>query len=130
MTLSDALYRTVVNWADVPEDVIRPGVRRRVYSTDEVMLCWHSLSVGMDLRPHSHAGFDQLALILEGEADYFIEGVPHRMTPGSMLLVPAGAEHYIQPLTEPCINLDVFAPPREDYADIARTLTDALVVGP
>ena len=130
MTFSEALYRTVVNWNEIPEETIRPGVRRRVYSTDEVMLCWHSLSVGMDLRPHSHADFDQLALILAGEADYYIEDVPYRMTAGSMLLVPAGAEHYIKPLTEPCINLDVFAPPREDYADIARKLTDALVVGP
>lgn len=130
MSLSAALYRTVVNWDEVPEDVIRPGVRRRVYSTDEVMLCWHSLSVGMDLRPHSHEDFDQLALILEGEADYFVDGVPHRMRAGSMMLVPAGSEHYIQPLVEPCVNLDVFAPPRSDYGDIARKLTDSLSVGP
>jgi hypothetical protein len=44
------------------------------------------------------------------------------MTAGSMLLVPAGAEHYIQPLSEPCINLDVFAPPRADYAGFAQKL--------
>jgi quercetin dioxygenase-like cupin family protein len=123
--LSAALAGVVVNWDDVPEDVIRPGVRRRVYSTDEVMLCWHSLSVGMDLRPHSHDDFDQLALILEGEANYYISGVAHRMGPGSMLLVPKGAEHYIEPLTEPCINLDVFAPPRADYAELATRLIDA-----
>ncbi|MFN8172219.1 MAG: cupin domain-containing protein [Candidatus Nanopelagicales bacterium] len=122
--LSEALAGIVVNWDDVPEDVIRPGVRRRVYSTDEVMLCWHSLSVGMDLRPHSHEDFDQLALILEGEANYYIDGVARRMGPGSMLLVPKGAEHYIEPLTEPCINLDVFAPPRADYADLATRIVD------
>lgn len=122
--LSAALAGTVVNWDDVPEDVIRPGVRRRVYATDDVMLCWHSLSVGMDTRPHSHEDFDQLALVLEGRANYFIEGVPHEMGPGSMLLVPKGAEHYIVPLTEPCINLDVFAPPRADYADLAARLVD------
>lgn len=122
--LSEALAGIVVNWDDVPEEVIRPGVRRRVYSTDEVMLCWHSLSVGMDLRPHSHEDFDQLALILEGEANYYIDGVARRMGPGSMLLVPKGAEHYIEPLTEPCINLDVFAPPRADYADLATRIVD------
>lgn len=122
--LSAALAGVVVNWDEVPEDVIRPGVRRRVYSTDEVMLCWHSLSVGMDTRPHSHADFDQLALVLEGEADYFVDGVAQRMGPGSMLLVPKGVEHYIVPLTEPCINLDVFAPPRADYAEFAARLVD------
>ena len=99
-------------------------MRRLIDSTDEVMLCWHSLSVGMDLRPHSHEDFDQLALILEGEANYYIDGVARRMGPGSMLLVPKGAEHYIEPLTEPCINLDVFAPPRADYADLATRIVD------
>jgi quercetin dioxygenase-like cupin family protein len=120
VALNEVLFRTVVNWDEVPEDVIRPGVRRRVYSTDEVMLCWHSLSVGMDTRPHSHDDFDQLVLILEGRANYFVDGVAHEMGPGSLMLVPAKAEHYIVPLTEPCINVDVFAPPRADYAELAQ----------
>lgn len=107
-----------VNWDDIDEDVIRPGVRRKIYSTAEVMLCWHHLSRGMDLRPHSHDDFDQLALVLEGEADYYVGGTAHRMRAGSMLLVPAKQVHHIEPLSEFCINLDVFTPPRKDYAGI------------
>lgn len=110
------LYGLVVNWGDIPEETVRPGVRRRVYATDEVMIAWHSLDVGMAVNPHSHAGFDQLVLITEGACDYHVAGTPHRMRAGSLLLVPAGAEHYIVPIEGPCINLDVFVPPRADFA--------------
>ncbi|MDV8009236.1 cupin domain-containing protein [Rhodococcus sp. IEGM 1318] len=104
-----------VNWDEIDEETIRPGVRRKIYSTPDVMLCWHHLSRGMVLRPHSHDDFDQLALILEGEADYYVDEIPHRMRAGSMLFVPAKRPHYIEPVTEFCINIDVFAPPRKDY---------------
>jgi quercetin dioxygenase-like cupin family protein len=69
----------------------------------------------MDLNPHHHDDFDQLVLILGGRCKYYVDGVPHEMGPGSMLLVPRGAEHYIEPTEGPCINVDVFTPPRADF---------------
>jgi quercetin dioxygenase-like cupin family protein len=113
---SAALYGQVVAWDDIPEETVRPGVRRRVYSTDEVMIAWHSLDVGMAVNPHSHTDFDQLVYIAEGLCDYHVAGTPHRMKAGSLLLVPAGAEHHIVPIEGPCINLDIFVPPRTDFS--------------
>jgi quercetin dioxygenase-like cupin family protein len=115
---STNLYRKVVRWDDLDFEVIRPGVQRAGYVTDEVMLVMNHVDPGMQLRPHAHEDFDQLAYIVSGSADYFIDGTPHRMTAGSMLLVPAGSQHYIQPL-EPTLNLDIFAPPRSDLAHLA-----------
>ena len=41
--------------------------------------------------------------------------------------IPAGVEHYIEPTgSEPVMNLDIFAPAREDYLHLleaARSLT-------
>jgi mannose-6-phosphate isomerase-like protein (cupin superfamily) len=38
------------------------------------------------------------------------------MAAGSIVFVPAGVEHYIEPLGDEVVkNLDVFAPAREDY---------------
>ncbi|MFI9639264.1 AraC family ligand binding domain-containing protein [Micromonospora sp. NPDC051925] len=113
--LNPQLYHTPVNWDDIPATEVRPGVRRKVYATDEVMFAWHELSVGMDLNPHHHDDFDQLVLILGGRCNYYVDGVPHPLGPGSLLLVPRGAEHYIEPTEGPCINVDVFAPPRADF---------------
>ncbi|MEU1752961.1 cupin domain-containing protein [Micromonospora matsumotoense] len=113
--LNAQLYGISVNWDDIPATEVRPGVRRKVYATDEVLFAWHELAVGMDLNPHHHDDFDQLVLILGGRCNYYVDGVPHPMGPGSLLLVPRGAEHYIEPTEGPCINVDVFAPPRADF---------------
>ena len=112
---NEKLYRRVVYWDEIPGEQVRRGVTRRGYSTDEVMLMWNVVEEGMELKPHSHEDFDQLVCIFAGRCNYYVDGEPHEMGPGSMMLVPAGAEHYIEPLESPCANLDVFVPPRADY---------------
>jgi quercetin dioxygenase-like cupin family protein len=108
------LFGTVVNWDDIPVTDLRPGVRRQVYATDEVMLARHELEVGMQLNPHTHNDFDQLVYIAGGRCNYYVDNVPHDMSAGSFLLVPRGSEHYVEPTEAPCINIDVFVPPRAD----------------
>jgi quercetin dioxygenase-like cupin family protein len=115
-THNPALFGRVVNWVDIPQVQLRPGVRRRVYSTDQVMLAHHELDLGMDLNPHHHDDFDQLVYIASGRCNYYIEGVPHDLVAGSFLLVPRGAEHYVEPTEAPCVNIDIFTPPRADFA--------------
>jgi quercetin dioxygenase-like cupin family protein len=113
---NETLYARPLNWDDIPEEVVRPGVRRRVYSTDDVMIAWHSLDVGMALNPHKHDDFDQLVYIAEGVCDYYVGDTPHRMRAGSLMLVPAGHLHHVVPVEAPCINIDIFVPPRADFA--------------
>jgi quercetin dioxygenase-like cupin family protein len=121
-TRSAKLYGRVLRWDELPEEVARPGVRRKSYSTDSCMLVLNTLDPDMSLNPHVHDDFDQLAYILDGHCNYYIDGEPHEMTGGSMLLVPAGAPHYIQPLDGPCLNLDIFTPPRVDLAHLLSYL--------
>jgi mannose-6-phosphate isomerase-like protein (cupin superfamily) len=104
-----------VRWEEIPEEDVRPGVTRRGIGTRDVLLVMNECRPGMDLRPHSH-DFDQLALIISGEAIYHVGDDHNEVGPGSVMLVPAGVEHYIEPTgSEPVLNLDVFAPAREDY---------------
>lgn len=112
--LNDALFGKVVNWERIPQREIRPGVRRRLFATDDVLIAHHELEVGMDLNPHTHDDFDQLVYIAAGRCFYYVDGVRNDMTPGSFLLVPRGAEHYVEPTEGPCVNIDVFVPPRAD----------------
>jgi quercetin dioxygenase-like cupin family protein len=119
---NDQLYRRVFRWDDIPEEALRPGVRRRGYATDECMLVMNSLEPDMQLNPHVHEDFDQLVYIVAGRCLYFVDDEPHEMTAGSMLLVPAGAPHYIQPLDSTCLNLDIFTPPRADLAHLVSYL--------
>ncbi len=113
-TRNAALFSTVINWDELPVTQVRPGVRRRVYATDEMMICHHELDVGMTLNPHRHENFDQLVHIAQGRANYHVDGVAHDMRAGSFLLVPRGSEHYVEPTEAPCVNIDFFVPPRAD----------------
>lgn len=123
MTRNAELYGKVFRWSELPEEGVRPGVRRSAYATDEVMLVMNWVAPGMELNPHVHDDFDQLAVVLSGRANYYIDGVAHEMGPGSMLLVPAGASHYIEPLegSEGEVqNLDIFVPPRADLLHLVE----------
>lgn len=120
MPHNDKLYSRVVSFDDIPEEEARRGIRRKAYASDEVMIVWNTVEQGLEVRPHSHDDFDQLVFILEGEADYHVSGVAYRMRPRDLMLVPRGAEHFIEVTSGPCINIDIFVPPREDYAHLTR----------
>lgn len=103
------------HWSDIPDEAVRPGVRRRGFGTSDVLLVLNECAPGMQVRPHSHE-FDQIAMISAGCALYHVGGVANEVRPGSILLIPAGVEHYIEPTgEEPVSNIDVFAPARADY---------------
>jgi len=79
------------------------------------MLVMNELEPGMEVRPHSH-DFDQLALVIEGEIRFDLDGEEILVGAGEVLLIPAGVTHCGEPVGDaPAINLDVFAPAREDY---------------
>jgi quercetin dioxygenase-like cupin family protein len=102
-------------WDEIPDEPVRPGIRRRAFGTDDVILVLNHCEPGMEPRPHSH-DFDQIALITKGRAIYHIGEEPNEVGPGSLMLIPAGVEHYIEPVGDEVVeNIDVFAPARSDY---------------
>ena len=107
-----------VRWEDILLEDVRPGVRRRGFGTNDVLLVMNLCEPGMDLRPHVHE-FDQIAMIVKGRCNYFVGDERSEMGPGSILLIPAGEEHYIEPLGEETVeNIDLFAPARQDLAHL------------
>lgn len=118
-----------VRWTDIPDEEVRPGVRRRGFGTPDVTLVMNECRPGMEVRPHAHA-FDQIAMILSGHAVYHVGDSPHEVAAGSIMLIPAGTEHWIEPTgEEPVINLDVFAPARSDYAHLLEWMRAAAPSG-
>jgi mannose-6-phosphate isomerase-like protein (cupin superfamily) len=69
----------------------------------------------MDLHPHRHP-FEQVLYIVSGRAQVHVDDEVFEASPGSLIRIPPNALHYAEPVgDEPCFNLDVFAPIREDY---------------
>lgn len=92
---------------------------RKAFGTADVLLVMNEIEPEIEVAPHTHDDFDQIATIVEGRAVYHIGGVAHDVGPGSLLLIPAGVEHYIEPIgDEKVLNMDVFAPARSDYAHL------------
>ena len=104
-----------VTWNEIPDEPVRPGVRRRGFGTGDVLLVMNHCEPGMDVRPHSHE-FDQIAMITKGRAIYHVGEDANEVGPGSLMVIPAGVEHYIEPVGDETVEkIDVFAPARADY---------------
>jgi mannose-6-phosphate isomerase-like protein (cupin superfamily) len=115
----ESLPAVVTTWREIPGEVVRPGVQRRGFGTKEVMVVMNDIATEMEPNPHVHEDLEQVALILKGRAIYHIGDVGHHVGPGSIMLIPAGVEHWIEPDgDEPIENLDIFAPARSDYAHL------------
>ena len=109
-------------WDEIPDEPVRPGVRRRGFGTREVMLVMNECLPGMDVNPHT-LDIDQIAMIVSGTAIYHVGDVHNEVGPGSIMLIPAGVEHYIEPVGDETVeNIDVFAPARSDYMHLLEWL--------
>ncbi|HEX9267970.1 MAG TPA: cupin domain-containing protein [Candidatus Limnocylindria bacterium] len=114
-TVAPTRKAVATKWDDIPDEFVRDGVRRRGFGNDGALLVMNELTPGMKVFPHVHEDFDQIATIVKGTAIYHVNGVGHEVGPGSLILIPAGQPHYIEPTgTEKVLNLDVFGPARKD----------------
>jgi mannose-6-phosphate isomerase-like protein (cupin superfamily) len=114
-TAAPARTAVATTWDDIPDEAVREGVRRRGFGNDGALLVMNELTPGMKLFPHVHEDFDQIATIVSGTAIYHVNGVGYAVGPGSLILIPAGQPHYIEPTgTDKVLNLDVFGPARKD----------------
>jgi quercetin dioxygenase-like cupin family protein len=89
------------------------GVTMRPLFGEGAMLNLLEFEPGARVPPHDHP-HEQLGYVIEGELVLTIDGVEHRLVPGTAYAIPGGVEHAAW---SPglCLVLDVFHPVREDY---------------
>ena len=108
------------NWNDAKRETIRPGVERVVFAMEAESMCstigW--IQNDNEKRPHTHPN-EQVAMVLEGECDYYVDGVPYHLTAGGWVTVPPEVEHYIHVHDSkvPCLQMDFFTPDRPEYTE-------------
>lgn len=112
------------NWNESLWEPLRSGIERVVLATgaDSMSCTIGRVQNGHEVRPHSHPN-EQIALVVEGECDYYVDGKPYRLTAGSWVTVPAGVEHYIHVYDSPvpCLQMDIFTPARPEYTAAYQT---------
>ncbi len=108
------------NWNDLERETVRAGVERVGFRGENVICVLNWLQPGMEVRPHSHP-FEQLVLILEGRVRFHMGDESVEAGPGSMMRIPPNVTHYAEPVgDEVALNLDVFAPIRDDYRHLVK----------
>ncbi|MGA9775676.1 MAG: cupin domain-containing protein [Candidatus Dormiibacterota bacterium] len=100
-----------------------PGLEFRYLLGERTMLMAVHFDPGTEAPVHVHDE-EQITLVIEGELEFEINGEARLLTPGMVAVVPANVPHGARTREVPCLEYDVFNPPRQallDLADAARS---------
>ena len=100
--------------AELSRRTIFPGVHIAACAAEKMMLSYVDLEPGAVVAEHSHP-HEQVGMVLEGKAIFFIGGEEKTLSKGDMYLIPGHVKHRVVALDEPVKALDIFTPIREDY---------------
>ena len=110
--MSATLYR----WSEVENEQLNPLLARQFVTGSQAMLSRIVLSKGCIVPTHSHPN-EQIAFVLQGSLRFELgDGATHLVNTGEILVIPGHLSHTVVAL-EDTINLDIFAPPRQDWID-------------
>jgi quercetin dioxygenase-like cupin family protein len=112
---------TKYSWSTVPLEQLNPALSRRMVTGKEVMVAHVYLKTGAIVPKHHHVN-EQVTYILEGslrfwlgdkvDSQYDADSVV--VAKGEVLVIPSNVPHRAVAL-EDTLDLDVFAPPRQDW---------------
>jgi quercetin dioxygenase-like cupin family protein len=108
-------YSGSINWDQLEWEDVRKGIKRKVVHGGGCTVTYNSAEPGHQTKPHSHPQ-EQVVYMIEGKADWTVDDRVYPTGPGSILVIPPNAMHFINNTGDKaCIELDVFVPKRDDY---------------
>jgi quercetin dioxygenase-like cupin family protein len=112
---------TKYSWSAMPLEQLNPQLSRRIVTGSQVMVAHVYLKAGAVVPKHHHVN-EQVTYILEGalrlwvgdqvDSQHDADGI--LVKAGEVLVIPSGVPHRAYAV-EDTLDLDVFAPPREDW---------------
>ena len=100
------------------------GIQMRSLTGAQIMLNMVTIEPGAVVPIHSHEN-EQAGYVVRGELNLTIDGETRKLVPGDCYVAPANVPHGATSGPEGCDVLDVFSPPRADYADEAAKARSA-----
>ena len=108
----------VLQFDQVPYEIVRQGLQRKIIHTNHLMTVLIDFSDGPWVEPeppHSHP-HEQTSYVAKGEIVFYCEGEPDQhLKEGDMFSVPSGKNHTVKLLTKNVRLVDSFNPVREDF---------------
>lgn len=102
-------------WTDVPEELLRQGIRRRIVTGDKLMLGRLYFPKGSTVPAHQHES-EQITHVLNGAPFFIVNGSKVRVRAGETLVILPNVKHSAQAL-EDTDEIDACSPPRHDWLD-------------
>jgi quercetin dioxygenase-like cupin family protein len=105
-------------WDDMPKEMLKPDLGRRLIATDRMMLAHVYLDKGCIVPTHAHEN-EQLTYILEGVLRFWLGEDGSQVvdvSAGEVLHIPSNLPHKAEAL-ETTLDVDIFCPPRQDWLD-------------
>ena len=93
---------------------LSPTIGRQVVNTGNMTIARILLQKGAEVPSHEHSN-EQIANVLEGSLRFVVGGEEFVASAGESVVIPANLPHAVEAL-EQSVVLDVFSPPREDWA--------------
>jgi quercetin dioxygenase-like cupin family protein len=109
---------TLYRWEDLPAEALKPDLRRRLISTERMMVAHVYMEQGCIVPKHAHEN-EQLTYILEGVLRFWLgedESQLVDVAAGEVLHIPSQLPHKAEAL-EKTLDVDIFCPPRQDWLD-------------
>jgi quercetin dioxygenase-like cupin family protein len=117
MTTTNVEPKIVVHrWNDMPAEQLKPGLTRKLISSDRMMIAHVYFKKGEEVPKHSHEN-EQLTYILEGALKFWFGADGSQevtVRSGEVIVIPSYLPHRAVAL-EDTLDVDVFCPPREDW---------------
>lgn len=114
---------------DMPTETLGDGALvRTAVRGDESLITINWFHPGFSEQappPHSHP-FDQVSFVFQGRLEFEVDEEKYLVSAGEVLLIPADAPHTARLVSdETALNVDVYAPVREDYRYLVAHHADA-----
>ncbi len=103
------LYR----WDHIQEEQLNPSLGRQVIHGEKMTVALIHLRQGVVVPSHQH-DHEQFSAVQSGHVSFKVAGEEAMLQAGDMILIPAGAPHTVEALSDSLV-LDTFAPPRDDW---------------
>jgi quercetin dioxygenase-like cupin family protein len=117
MTTPNVETKIVVHrWSDMPAEQLKPGLTRKLISSERMMIAHVYFKKGEEVPKHSHEN-EQLTYILEGALKFWFGADGSQevtVRSGEVIVIPSYLPHRAVAL-EDTLDVDVFCPPRQDW---------------
>ena len=94
------------------------GIVARAVVGERITLTVVELDPGAVVAEHSHEN-EQLGIVLRGSISFRVGDETRELGPGATWTIPSNTPHYAVAGPDGAVLVDVFSPPREDWARLA-----------